>query len=70
MAKPVLDLTNLTPREKLELIDDLWTSLTPDQFPLTAAQRTELHRRLDHLDEEGPVGTSWDSACLEMTPRP
>lgn len=70
MAKPALDLTNLTPQEKLELIDDLWTSLTPDQFPLTAEQRTELHRRLDDLDEEGPVGMSWDGARLEMTRRP
>lgn len=62
MAKPALDLTQLTPDEKLELIDELWTSITPEQFPLTAEQRTELHRRLDHLDEEGPVGTSWGRA--------
>ena len=66
MAKPALDLTRLTPEEKLQLIDELWTSITPDQFPLTAAQRTELHRRLDHLDEEGPRGTSWASV-LEKT---
>jgi putative addiction module component (TIGR02574 family) len=69
MAKPALDLTQLTPEEKLELIDELWTSITPEQFPLTVAQRTELHRRLDHLDEEGPAGPSWESVRLEMTPR-
>jgi putative addiction module component (TIGR02574 family) len=69
MAKPALDLTQLTPEEKLELIDELWTSITPEQFPLTAPQRTELHRRLDHLDEEGPAGMSWESVRLEMTPR-
>jgi len=67
MAKPALDLTRLTPEEKLALIDELWTSITPDQFPLTAAQRAELHRRLDHLDEEGPHGTSWASVRLEKT---
>ena len=69
MAKPALDLTLLTPREKLELIDEVWTSLTPEQFPLTAEQRTELHRRLDHLDEEGPGAMSWESVRLEMTHR-
>jgi len=69
MAKPALDLTKLTPAEKLELIDDLWLSLTPESFPLTADQRTELHRRLDHLDEDGPVGLSWGSVRLETTPR-
>ena len=69
MAKPALDLTRLTPSEKLELIDELWTSLAPGDFPLTAEQRTELHRRLDHLDEEGPAGASWASVHLEMTRR-
>ena len=69
MAKPALDVTQLTPGEKLELIDELWTSITPEQFPLTAEQRAELHRRLDHLDEEGPGATSWESVRLEMTHR-
>lgn len=65
MAKPALDLTQLTLEEKLELIDELWSSLTPDELPLKVEQRRELHRRLDHLDEEGPEGVSWDSVHLE-----
>lgn len=69
MAKPALDLTKLTPEEKLELIDELWTSITPEQFPLTSEQRTNLHSRLDRLDEEGPAGASWESVRLEMTRR-
>lgn len=67
MAKPALDLTQLTAKEKLELIDQLWNSITPDEFPLTARQRAELHRRLDHLDEEGPTGPSWGSVRDEAT---
>jgi putative addiction module component (TIGR02574 family) len=69
MAKPALDLTKLTPEEKLELIDELWTSISPEEFPLTDEQRVELHQRLDHLDEEGPTGVPWDSVRAEMTPR-
>lgn len=69
MAKPALDLTKLTPEEKLELIDELWTSINPDQFPLTDEQRVELHRRLDRLDADGPTGVPWDSVRAEMTPR-
>jgi putative addiction module component (TIGR02574 family) len=69
MAKPALDLAQLTPAEKLELIDELWTSLTPEEFPLTAEQRAQLHRRLDHLDEDGPIGVSWESVRPEMTHR-
>jgi len=69
MAKPALDLTKLTPEEKLELIDELWTSISPEEFPLTEEQRVELHRRLDRLDEDGPTGVSWDSVRAEMMPR-
>ena len=66
MAKPALDLAKLTAKEKLQLIDELWTSLTPEELSLTAEQCTALHRRLDHLDEDGPVGVSWDSVQPEM----
>jgi putative addiction module component (TIGR02574 family) len=69
MAKPALDLTKLTPEEKLELIDELWTSITPEELPLTPEQRMELDRRLDRLDKEGPLGVSWESVRLEMTRR-
>jgi putative addiction module component (TIGR02574 family) len=67
MAKPALNLTTLTTEEKIELIDDLWTSIDFGAFPLTAEQRVELDRRLDRLDEEGPVGISWEQVRLEMT---
>ena len=69
MAKPALDLTKLTPEEKLELIDELWTSISPEEFPLTEEQSVELHRRLDRLDEDGPTGVSWDRVRAEMMPR-
>jgi putative addiction module component (TIGR02574 family) len=69
MAKPALDLTQMTVEEKLELIDELWTSMKADEFPLSAEQRAELNRRLDRLDEEGPVGVPWQSVRAEMMPR-
>ena len=67
MAKPALDLAALTPEEKLELIDDLWGSLRPEDLVLTSDQQAELDRRLDALDREGPVGTPWESVRAEMT---
>jgi putative addiction module component (TIGR02574 family) len=67
MAKPALDLSSLTPDEKLELIDDLWGSLRPEDFALTNEQRAELDRRLDRLDREGPIGTPWDELRAKMT---
>jgi putative addiction module component (TIGR02574 family) len=67
MAKPALDLASLTPDEKLELIDDLWGSLKPEDFELTGEQHAELDRRLDRLDREGPIGTSWEAVRAKMS---
>ncbi len=67
MAKPALDLASLSPDEKLELIDDLWGSLKPEDFALTGEQQAELDRRLDRLDRDGPVGSSWDDVRAKMT---
>jgi putative addiction module component (TIGR02574 family) len=57
----------LTADEKLELIDDLWGSLKPEDFSLSGEQQAELDRRLDQLDREGPVGNSWDEVRAKMS---
>ncbi|MEO7818546.1 MAG: addiction module protein [Actinomycetota bacterium] len=53
--------TLLEEAERLDLIEELWKSLTEDQrdsIPLTNTQITELDRRLDLLEKEGPIGFS------------
>jgi putative addiction module component (TIGR02574 family) len=67
MAKPALDLASLTSEEKLELVDELWGSLKPEDFALTAEQQAVLDRRLERLDREGPVGNSWDTVRAKMS---
>jgi putative addiction module component (TIGR02574 family) len=68
MGKPALDLAALTPDEKLELIDDLWGSLKPEDFVLTGEQQAELDRRLNRVNHDGPVGTSWEAVRAKMIP--
>ncbi|MFS8065771.1 MAG: addiction module protein [Byssovorax sp.] len=67
MGKPALDVSALTADEKFELIDDLWRSLSPDDFTVTPGLRAELDRRLDRLDREGAVGIAWEDVYAEMT---
>jgi putative addiction module component (TIGR02574 family) len=67
MGKPALDVSALTADEKFELIDDLWRSLSPDDFTVTPALRAELDRRLDRLDREGAEGVAWEDVYAEMT---
>ena len=66
MSKPALDIEQLTPEERLELIERLWDSLSDDEVPLTDPQRQELDHRLDALDREGPVGVPWEQVHDEM----
>lgn len=56
------DIEMLTVEERLDLIERVWDSLTvtQDEIPLTDAQRAELDRRLDELEEKGPIGIPWE----------
>ena len=48
----VIDIARLNRHEKLELIEEIWKSLSheADTIPLTTAQRAELDRRLDEVE--------------------
>jgi putative addiction module component (TIGR02574 family) len=71
MGRPAVDIAKLTPAERLRLVEDLWDSLcdTPESVPLTDAQRTELDRRLDDLEREGPSGIPWDEVVRRIGKR-
>jgi putative addiction module component (TIGR02574 family) len=68
---PTIDIARLSPEERLELLEQIWDSLsaTPEAVPLTGAQREELDRRLDELDREGPVGIPWDEVMRRIRSR-
>lgn len=66
MSKAAVDIDQLSPQERLDLIGKLWDSLSDDDVPLTDSQRQELEHRLDALDREGPVGVPWEQVLHEM----
>ena len=55
-----IDIAKLSPNERLELLEELWNSLSPEAIAMTDAQTKELDRRLDDLDREGPVRIPWN----------
>lgn len=71
MSKPALNIGDLSPEERLRLIEELWDSLneTPGSVPLTNAQREELDRRLDDLEHSGPEGIPWDQVLQQIRSR-
>jgi putative addiction module component (TIGR02574 family) len=68
MSKPALNIGDLSPEERLRLIEELWDSLNekPGTVPLTSAQREELDRRLDDLERSGPEGIPWDQVLQQI----
>ena len=66
-----IDIASLSAEERLKLLEELWDSLatTPEAVPLTKPQREELDRRLDELDEEGPVGIPWEDVYRRIKGR-
>jgi putative addiction module component (TIGR02574 family) len=63
-----IDIASLTPEQRLRLMEQIWDSLatTPDAIPVPSAQREELSRRLDELDQVGPVGIPWDEVLRKV----
>ncbi len=71
MSKPAINIGDLSPEERLRLIEELWDSLSDKAgiVPLTDAQREELDRRLDDLERSGPEGIPWDQVLQQIRSR-
>ena len=71
MAYPAINLDDLTPEQKLRLLEEVWDSLAadPSAVPLTEWQRRELDRRLDEIDREGATGIPWNRVLSEIEGR-
>ena len=54
-------LRELPVSERIQLVEDLWDTIAeaPEDLILTDAQKAELDRRLDRLDESPEQGTEW-----------
>ena len=70
MGESAIDVSQLTPDEKLQLLEELWDSLSDNEVPITAAQRAELDRRLDDLDQDGPQGIPWEDVLKRLKSNP
>ncbi len=71
MSKSAININALSAEERLELLEQLWESLSqaPESVPLTEAQRAELDRRLDDLEREGVTGIPWEEVLQQIRRR-
>ena len=66
MIAPKFDFSKLSAPERLQLVEDLWDSLTPDQVPVSPSQVEELSRREALHDADRGRGRQWRQALNEI----
>ena len=62
---------DLSPPEKLQLVEDLWDDLaaTPSAVPVHEWQKKELARRKSNLMKNSAAGLSWDEIKRQVRSR-
>jgi putative addiction module component (TIGR02574 family) len=65
-----LDISRLSPKERLDLISELWDSLTVEEVKLTPAQARELDRRVATFDDDAKTAIPWERIDAELIKQP
>lgn len=63
------ELLNLSPSERLLLVQDLWDSLSSQDIPITEWQKEELDRRKAAYQTNPSSGRSWDEVKRRIIER-
>ena len=66
-----ISIFDLSPPEKLQLVEDLWDDLaaTPSEVPVHEWQKAELTRRKANLMNRPATGLSWDEVKRRVRSR-
>ncbi len=68
-----IEIESLSRDERLDLLQQIWESLGPEDVPVTDEQRAELDQRSDALDREmasgREVGVPWDEVVRQLRAR-
>ena len=64
--KAKIDIQAMTPKERLELIDELWASLEPEDIPVSDEVNAELERRLRRHRENPRYCPTWDEVAERL----
>ena len=64
-----LDIARLTPKERLDLIGELWDSLVPEDVRLTSAQEAELASRMATFEADASAAVPWETIEAGSAPK-
>jgi len=71
MNKALLaELLELTPAERIQLAEDLWDSISPQDWPpLSTEQQEEIDRRLSEHARDPSRASSWEEVRARLWAR-
>jgi putative addiction module component (TIGR02574 family) len=72
MRRPELwaELMELSPEERIELVQDLWDSIGPEELPpLTTEQMEELERRVGEHQRDPNTAITWEEVKARLQSR-
>ena len=72
MRRPELwaELMELSPEERIELVQDLWDSIGPEELPpLTTEQMEELDRRVAEHQRDPSTAITWEEVKARLQSR-
>ena len=71
MNLKTVSILDLSPPEKLQLVEDIWDDLaaTPSEVPVHEWQKEELARRKANLMSNPASGLSWDEVKCRVRSR-
>lgn len=64
----VREIMKLSTADRLRLVEKIWNSIlnSPQDLPLTGAQKSELDRRLADHRSDPDAGRSWEEVCESL----
>ena len=67
-----LGIDQLSIPERILLVEEIWDSIaaTPDEVPLSDAQRVELDRRLAAYEADPQAGSNWEEVKARLWGQP
>lgn len=71
MARPAIEIDKLGVDERLDLIEELWESLSsnPDQIPVPDAHKAVLDKRLAEIEAGDDAGIPWEDVLERIRKR-
>ena len=63
------EIGELSPAQRLELIDELWESIDPADIPVLEWHKKLLDEVLEEYERDPEEGSSWEDVRVELFPK-